>query len=450
MSTKKKIPQIGLMTMLMNYAHINENLVLYFQQLLQANDGLVKVKIPYNLVLTDRADIAEHIFQKNQKNYIKTKLVRETVRQQIGHGLFTSNGAYWLKQRRSMQPGFHKKRLEGIARVMIEEINLYMENVLDRYVDTQEEIDLVGEMTNLAFKIITKSLFGQHFAVDKLDKIGASIDFGHQYVMNQTRKPYLKPWYYINGTKAKNESLKKNRDAIVLAFIKERKRSGKRGDDLLDMLLATRYEDGSGMSDQQLLDEMLVLLVAGHETSAITMAWAWYLLGIHPEVEQNILDSIDKHLGDRHPTFEDVPKLGYALQVIQETMRLYPAVWFIDREPMQDDHINGIFIKKEEDIAVSVHSLHRNAKYWDRPNDFNPDRFAPENKNNRVPYSYLPFGGGPRLCIGQNFAQMEMQFILVMLLRRYKFDLVSKDPIHFKPLLTLCPSGGVKVRVRKR
>lgn len=183
---------------------------------------------------------------------------------------------------------------------------------------------------------------------------------------------------------------------------------------------------------------------------AQTTAWSWYLLGIHPAIEQNVLDSIDKHLGDHDPTFEDIPNLEYALQVIQETMRLYPAVWFIDREPMENDLINNIFIKKEEDIAVSVHSLHRNAKYWDHPNNFNPDRFARENKKNRVPYSYLPFGGGPRLCIGQNFAQMEMQLILVMLLRRYKFDLVSKDPICFKPLLTLCPSDGVKVRVCKR
>lgn len=450
MSNKKEIPEVGLMTMLMNYAHINENLVSYFQELLEENDGLVKVKLPYSLVLTDRVDIIKHVLQKNQKNYIKTKLVRETVRKQIGHGLFTSNGAYWLKQRRAIQPGFHRKRLEGIARIMVEEINLYMDNILDKYVETQEEVDLVDEMIKLAFKVITKSLFGQDFEDDKLDLIGESVEFGHHYVMDKTRKPYLKFWYHLNGTHAKNERLKKTRDEIILGFIEERRRSGEKVDDLLDMLLETRYKDGSSMTDQQLLDETIVLFVAGHETSAITMAWAWYLLGINPAIEQKVLDSVEENLGNRDPTFADAKNLSYALQVLQETMRLYPAVWFIDREPLEDDNINGIIIKKGEDIGASVHSLHRNPKYWDNPNHFDPERFSAENKKNHVPFSYLPFGGGPRLCIGKNFAQMEMQFILAMLLRRYKFTLTSTEEAGFKPMLTLCPSDGVKVTIQKR
>lgn len=450
MSNKKEIPQIGLTTMLMNYAHINENLVLYFQELLEEHDGLVKVKLPYTMLLTDRADVVGHVFQKNQKNYIKTKLVRETVRKQIGNGLFTSNGAYWLKQRRTIQPGFHKKRLEGIARIMVEEINLYMDNVLDKYVESQQEVDLVDEMIKLAFRVITKSLFGQDFEDEKLDTIGESVEFGHHYVMDQTRKPYLKPWYRLNGTHAKNERLKKTRDEIILGFIEERRRSGEKVDDLLDMLLETRYEDGSGMSDQQLLDETIVLFVAGHETSAVTMAWAWYLLGTNPDIEQKVLESVDENLGDRDPTFGDVRGLGYALQVLEETMRLYPAVWFIDREPLEDDDIDGTPIKKGEDIGTSVYSLHRNPKYWEDPNQFDPERFSPENKKNHVPFSYLPFGGGPRLCIGKNFAQMEMQFIMAMLIRRYKFTLSSQDELGFKPLLTLCPSDGVKVRIEHR
>lgn len=450
MSSKKEIPQVGLMSMLANYAHINENLVEYFQELLEEHDGLVKVKLPYTLLLTDRADIIGHVFQKNQKNYIKTKLVRETVRKQIGNGLFTSNGAYWLKQRRTIQPGFHKKRLEGIARIMVEEINLYMDNILDKYVETQEEVDLVDEMIKLAFKVITKSLFGQDFEDEKLDLIGESVEFGHHYVMDQTRKPYLKPWYRINGTHAKNEKLKKTRDEIILGFINERRQSGEEVDDLLDMLLQTKYEDGSGMSDQQLLDETIVLFVAGHETSAITMAWAWYLLCTHPEIEQKVLTSVEETLGDRDPNFADARYLDYALQVLEETMRLYPAVWFIDREPMEDDDINGIPIKGGEDVGVSVHSLHRNPKYWEDPDVFDPERFSAENKKKQVPFSYLPFGGGPRLCIGKNFAQMEMQFILAMLLRRYKFTLVSDKEVGFKPMLTLCPSDGVKVKIEKR
>lgn len=450
MDEKKDIPKIGLTKMLLNYSHINENLVLYFKKLIDENNGLVKVKLPYSLVLTDRAEVIGHVLQKNHKNYIKTALVRKTVRKQIGNGLFTSNGDYWLKQRRTIQPGFHKKRLEGIARIMVEEINHYMDTVLDTYVQTNQEIDLVDEMTKLAFKVITKSLFGQAFEDKKLDTIGETISSGHEYVMNRTRKPYLKPWYYLNGDYAENERLKKVRDDIIIGFIEERKESGEKVDDLLDMLLETEYEDGSRMTNQQLLDETIILLVAGHETSAVSMSWAWYLLGIHPEVEEKLLDSVIENLGDEDPTFEDVRGLGYALQILEESMRMYPAVWFMDREPLEDDEINGVKIKKGEDIGGFIYGLHRNPAYWENPDTFDPNRFSAENKKTHTPFSFLPFGGGPRLCIGKNFAQMEMQFILAMLIRRYKFVLSPGQEIDFKPLLTLCPSNGIKVRVEKR
>lgn len=450
MSNKKEIPQIKLTTMLMNYTHINENLVTYFQQLLAENNGLVKIRLPYNLVLTDRAEVIEHVFRKNQKNYIKTKVVRENVRKQIGHGLFTSNGSYWLKQRRAIQPGFHKKKLEKIADVMVREIDRYMTNVLDVYADKEQEIDLVEEMTTLALKVLTKSLFGQDFAEDSIYAFGDSVDFARHYVLDEIRKPYLKIWYYLNGMHNQNKKQKNIRNKIILELIEERRISGKQMDDLLDMLLSVRYKDGSAMTDQQLLDEVIVLFIAGHDTSAVTMAWAWYLLGLHPDIEQKVLQSVKETLGERNPTFADVRHMNYPLQVIEETMRLYPAVWFLDREPLENDDIDGIPIKKGEDIATSIYSLHRNPKYWPNPNQFDPERFSFENKKNQVPFSYMPFGGGPRLCIGQNFAQMEMQFMLVMLLRRYKFTLSSAKDLGFKPLLTLCPSEGVKVKITRR
>ncbi|MFK7796662.1 MAG: cytochrome P450 [Aureispira sp.] len=450
MSNKKEIPQVKLTTMLMNYEHINKNLVTYFQQLLAEHDGLVKVKLPYSLVLTDRAEIVEHVFRKNQKNYIKTKVVRENVRDQIGHGLFTSNGSYWLKQRRAIQPGFHRKKLEKIADVMVQEIDLYMTNVLDVYADQQQEIDLVEEMITLALKVLTKTLFGQDFAEDKINAFGDSVDFARYYILNETRKPYLKLWYRLNGMHAQNKKQKNIRNEIILGLIEERRKSGKQGDDLLDMLLNIRYEDGSAMTDQQLLDEVIVLFIAGHDTSAITMAWAWYLLARHPDIEQNVLQSVEETLGNRNPTFADVRSMAYPLQVIEETMRLYPAVWFLDREPLENDAIDGIPIKKGEDIAASIYSLHRNPKYWKNPNQFDPERFSRANKKKQVPFSYMPFGGGPRLCIGKNFAQMEMQFMLAMLIRRYKFTLTSTNEIAFKPLLTLCPSEGVNVKITRR
>jgi cytochrome P450 len=450
MDKKKKIPKVGLSKMLLNYSAMNENLVLYFKKIIDENNGLVKVKLPYSLVLTDRAEVIGHFLQKNNKNYRKTALIRNTIRKEIGNGLFTSDGDYWLKQRRAIQPGFHKKRLEGIARIMVEEINHYMDNVMDAYAENNQEIDLLDEMAKLAFKVLTKSLFGQEFEDGKINAIGEMVSSSQQYVMNRTLKPYLKPWYYVNGDYAENERLKKVRDEIIIEFIEDRKRSGEKVDDLLDMLLETEYEDGSKMSNQQILDETIVLLVAGHETSAVTISWTWYLLGMHPEVEDKLVDSVLENIGDKDPTFADIRSLAYPLQVLEESMRLYPAVWFIDREPLEDDEIEGMKIKKGEDIGAFLYGLHRNPAYWENPDEFDPNRFSAENKKKQTPYSYLPYGGGPRLCIGKNFAQMEMQFIVSMLIRRYKFVLSPDQEVSFKPLFTLCPSNGIKVRVEKR
>ena len=322
------------------------------------------MKLPYSLVLTDRAEVIGHFLQKNNKNYRKTALIRNTIRKEIGNGLFTSDGDYWLKQRRAIQPGFHKKRLEGIARIMVEEINHYMDNVLDVYAENNQEIDLLDEMAKLAFKVLTKSLFGQEFEDGKINAIGEMVSSSQKYVMNRTLKPYLKPWYYVNGDYAENERLKKVRDKIIIEFIEDRKRSGEKVDDLLDMLLETEYEDGSGMTNQQLLDESILLLIAGHETSAVTMSWVGSLLDTDPEVEDKLLNSVLDTLGDKDPTFEDTRALGYTLQVLEESMRMYPAVWFADREPLEDDEINGVKIKKGEDVGCFIYGLHRNPDYW--------------------------------------------------------------------------------------
>ncbi|MFT5647613.1 MAG: cytochrome P450 [Aureispira sp.] len=450
MNNKKKVPEVGLAKVLLNYSQINENLVLYFKKLIDENDGLVKVKLPYSLVLTDRADVIGHVLQKNHKNYTKTVMVRKTVQKQLGDGLFTSGGEYWLKQRKAIQPGFHKERLEGITRVIIEEINDYMDNVLDVYVETNEEVDLVEEMTKLTFQVITRSLFGQTIEDEKLNTIGETISNSHEYLMNETRNPHLKLWYYLKGDYAENRRLKKVRDKVVIDFIEERRASNEKVDDLLDMLLEIEYEDGSKMTNKQLLDETIVLLAAGHESPATALSWVWYLLSSHTEIEEKLLDSVLANLGDEDPTFGSVRGLGYALQVIEESMRLYPPSWFIDREPLEDDEVDGVKLKKGEDVGAFIYGLHRNPAYWENPDTFDPNRFSEENKQNHTLNSFLPYGGGPRKCIGRNLAQMEMQFIVAMLIKRYKFVLSPDQKIDFKPLLTLCPSNGIKVKVQKR
>ncbi|WMX12890.1 cytochrome P450 [Aureispira sp. CCB-E] len=442
------VPKMGLLAFLRKLPSMNRNLILFFKEILDQNDGLIK--LPNKLTLTDDAELIQYFLQKNNSNYIKTSLVRTFVRDQIGDGLFTSDGKYWLKQRRAIQAGFHKKKLVGISKIMLDEINQYMDNILDVYAETNQEIDLEKEMTYLASKVVSKSLFGQEFDNEKIDVIDDSIAKANEYIVAVAKQPFLKPWYHLNGAYKHIVKQKNIRDKFILDFIEERKKSGESKDDLLGMLLDTEYEDGSKMTNKQLLDESIILIVAGNKTSAVTMAWLFYLLAKHPGIEEKVLQSVTEILGDEEPSIESIRSLTYPLQVLEETMRMYPVVWLIDREPVEDDEFSGIKIKKGEDIAAFVYGLHHNPKYWKDPECFDPERFTPENKKEQVPFSYLPFGGGPRICIGKNFAIMEMQFILAMFIRRYKFVLSPGQNIGFKPLLTLSPTNGIKVRVQKR
>ena len=449
--SKIKIPSIGLLKNLIYLPNIVRNPAVYFQKQLNNNGGLVKMHLPFGKIyLTDRPELIKHVLQQNHRNYTKTAIVRTILREQIGNGLLTSEGNYWLKQRRAIQPGFHKNKLAAIAKVMVEEINKYMDEVLDNYAITGKEFDLMKEMTHLAFKVVSKCLFGETVDNAKLKRIDKIVSELQQFVIDQVRKPFAKPWFYITGEYKRKKALKEEGDQLILDIIEARQKAGKKQDDLLDMLLETKYEDGTKMSNQQLLDEAIVLYAAGHETSAIALSWAWYLLATHPQIGDHFLQSIQKEIGALDPSFDHLIKMSYSLQIIEETMRLYPPAWIIDREPISDDEFNGIRIEKSHDVVCLVYGVHHNPKYWKDPEKFDPERFSPENKKKHVPFSYIPFGGGPRLCIGNNFALMEMQFVLTMLHRRYQFELLPDQKIEINPLITLRPRYGIKVKVKKR
>lgn len=449
--TKTTVPHISLIKNLVNLGKFVDNPALYFKDVLDRNNGLAIMSLPYGgVLLTDRPEIMQHVLQKNNKNYTKTRVVSELLKKQLGNGLLTSEGEYWLKQRRAIQPGFHRKRLEGISTIMVAEINKYLDEVFDVYAETGKEVDIAKEMTELAFKIVSKSLFGTEVEDDKLEVIEEIVSQSQQFLVDQVRKPMLKPWFHISGAYKRNEAIKAQGDALIMEIIKERLASTEEHSDLLDMLIQTRYEDGSGMTDQQLLEEAVILYVAGHETSANAMAWMWYLLAIHPEIEEKVLQSVDESIGDQDPSFEKLRDLGYCLQVVEETMRLYPPAWVIDRKPLSDDEFEGIPIKKENDVLCFIYGVHRSKRYWEDPETFDPERFTAENKAKQVPFSYMPFGGGPRLCIGNNFALMEMQFVLAMMIKRYRFKVVENQEIDINPMITLRPRHGIKVIVKKR
>ena len=350
MSVKEKNKLRYLQRYLFQINTISSNPIPFFMSIMKKHGTMVDAYFLKRFYLTTNPEVIRHIFQKNNKNYVKTNRTIDPVRDQIGNGLLTSEGAYWLKQRRSIQPGFHRKRLEDISVTMVKEINTYMDEVLDAYAEKNEAFVLDKEMMHIAYRLVSKSLFGSEVADEKLKMMDRVISEGQEYTVDLIRRPYLKFWLRLNGGFKKNQENKRVSQALIMDIINDRKKSSMPQNDLLQMLLETEYEDGSKMTDQQLLDESLVLYVAGHETTALALTWALYLISSHPDVEQQLYKSTLSQFSQRDPGFSDLRSMGYTTQVIDETMRMYPPAWLLDRKAIEDDEVGGYTINKNQDI----------------------------------------------------------------------------------------------------
>ncbi len=403
------------------------------------------------IILSDPKYI-QQVLQKKNKIYHKTEVQTEGLAQYVGKGLLTSEGEYWLKQRRLIQPGFHRPKLAALASDMLNEVRDF-ETSFEPYIDQFESFDMKKYMMHLTFRIVSRSLFGTSVTFDELLQIEQTIEDIQAYFVSKTRQPYLKPLFHLIGREQFYNEMLKLSDKIIFRTINERRQTnGEEYHDLLDMLMKSRYEDtGEGMTDQQLRDESLILFVAGHETTANAMTWLWYLLAQHPKEVQKLREEVDRVLGDRKEiTFADLPNLVYNRQVIDESMRLYPPAWITDRIAVADDVIDGYLIPKDSIVLTFIYGMHRDENLWPKAHHFIPERFSKENKKKHTKYAYIPFGGGPRLCIGNNFALMEMQIILAHLIRQYDFSIVPGQKIITKPLVTLHPDGGMMMRIKRK
>lgn len=398
------------------------------------------------MMVTKDPDIIRHVLQKNHRNYIKTPIIFEKLRRFLGNGLLTSEGPYWLQQRRLIQPGFHRQRLQALVEIINQVIAQTEVKALE-HSGEGKEVDVYPMMMRLAFDIVTRSLFSTAVSDEKLDLLSNSLTSIQAFLVQQIRQPYLNPWFRISGQLAKHVNLGKAADEVLLGLIRDRRNSGESQEDLLQMLLDARYEDtGEGMSDQQLLEETNILITAGHETTANALSWIFYLLAKHPDKQDRLRSELEEVLGTEAPTFMDLPKLSYTTQVIEEGMRLYPPAWVTDRQAAQDDEVKGHHVPKGTMVVLAIYALHHDPKFWDDPEVFRPERFAPAaRKQMNSNYSYLPFGGGPRLCIGNSFAMMEMQLVLAHYLRRYRLQWQEEEAPEMLPLVTLRPKNGVPI-----
>ncbi|MCB2408148.1 cytochrome P450 [Hymenobacter lucidus] len=414
-------------------------------------------------ILTQDPGLMQHILQKNHRNYAKSKFTQGFARY-VGHGLLTNEGPDWLRQRRLIQPGFHRQRVAGLTTLMQEIIAETLAPLTAGAAAQGGAVTVQTHelMTRLTFRIIARSVFSSNFAVAELDRVAGLITEIQAFYTRTIRQPYLNGWFRLRGRFRYHDQLTRELRELLGGYIARRRAANEAPgtpappDDLLQMLLDVRYEDtGLPMTDQQVLDEALILLIAGHETSANALTWLLYLLAQNPAEAAAIRAEMLAVLAARAPeqaaapfAFEELPQLSRALYAVQEAMRLYPPAWMVDRVALADDNYQGLHIPKGTLFSLYIYGLHHAPKYWQQPTEFQPERFAPT-QGSVTSGAYLPFGGGPRLCIGMQFALTEMQLVTLELLRHFAVELVAgQSPVPTQPLITLRPKGDFEIRLR--
>jgi cytochrome P450 len=397
--------------------------------------------------LLTHPDGVRHVLQENHLNYNKDVVDYDLLRLVLGKGLLTNDGASWLHQRRLIQPGFHRQRIAGFGSLMVKSTQIWLERWdTSEAIKRGEPLNMAYEITSLTLYIVGRALFGADVSKET-DRIGQALT-GVNHLIGVA---FYLPWLLFLQTPQRRrlDAWRREMHTVVDELIRERRLSQQQHDDLLDMLLRARDEEtGERMDDRQLHDEVLTLLLAGHETTANALLWTFFLLAQHSHVEEKLRDEYQRVLNGRAPTIEDLSHLPYNRMVIEESMRLYPPAWGLGRRSLKEDEISGYTIPKGAYVSVLPYVTHRHPAFWERPDEFIPERFSSEQVNERPRYAYFPFGGGPRLCIGNQFALYEAQLVLATILQSYRLSLVPGTTVIPEPLITLRPKGGLPMLLR--
>ncbi|UWY29867.1 cytochrome P450 [Flavobacterium sp. TR2] len=440
MSISKKYnypPKLSILRFFIDAEGVRRNPIPYHEKYFERFGDSFSIRIgkSRHIILSRDNEVAQYILQKNQKNYYKSKFQSVYLSKYLGKGLLTVDGEFWLKQRRLIQPAFHKQKMNQL----VENMRLTVISELDVLVK-DKTIALFPVMSEVAFNVVAKSLFQFSIAEEKLDRIKYIIEAVQNFLIKEIRLPHKGWWFSVSGQVKKHLLLAEENNAIIRSIIEERVASKNEVNDLLNMLLETRYEDtGEGMSVEQLIDEIKILFIAGHETTANALTFTLQLLGSHLDIQQKVFEEILKVESESADAVEQLQKMTYINAVLNESMRLYPPAWITDRQNVEDDVLGKFSIKKGTLIGVSFYELHRNPKYWNNPDKFDPDRFLGEQKKHSMQYFY-PFGAGPRMCIGAGFAMYEMCLAISYIIKKYKVVSVG-NTVNFNPLITLKPIG---------
>jgi cytochrome P450 len=399
----------------------------------------------YGIYFLAHPDYVREALVTKPASFAKGELDRRILGKFLGNGLLMSDGDFHKRQRRLAQPAFHHKRIQSYAEVMVE----YTEDMLADW-QSGEIRQIDDDMMRLTMFIVSKTLFDADVS-EAAESAGGAIHTLQNVSNADYRRAFLIPdWIPTRNNRQRQQAIA-DLNMIIEQIIAERRGTDEDKGDLLSMLMLAQDEDGSQMTDQQLRDEVVTLFAAGHETTSNVMTWLWYLLSQHPEVETKLYEELDQVLAGRAPTLADLQSLPYALMVIKETMRLYPPAWILNgRTAVEDIEIGGYLIPKGSRVFISPYAMHRLPQYFPDPEQFDPERWLPEREAALPKYAYIPFGGGPRVCIGNSFALMEAHLLLATIAQQYRLSLAPGQNIVPAALITMSPESGLRMRVEER
>jgi cytochrome P450 len=397
-------------------------------------------------IVTTNPAVIQHVLKTNAENYQKSEIQVKRMGHFLGKGLLTTHGEAWRTQRRLIQKGFDRKQLDALSSIMQDSLTESLRD-FDRQVGT-DPVDIYPCLMKMTFAMVARSLFGAKLKDEDIDLVSHTICTVQEFIVRQTLQPYLNPWFAVSGELRKHEDMRARADNVLLEYIRQRRHQPP-GHDLLQSLMDARYSDGEGMSDELVLSESMQLLVAGHETSSNALSWLLYLLSSRPDCLERMRQEFDAVLGDAPLSHGHVPRFEFATQVIQEALRLYPPFWMIDRMAVADDRAGDLAIPRGSMVIVFVYGAHHAQRYWDDPERFDSERFTKTHEKQQTPFTYLPFGAGPRGCIGGNYAMLQILMILSVLLRRYDFQLSPGQTIEAQPMVILRPKHGIRMAFSK-
>jgi cytochrome P450 len=391
-------------------------------------------------IVTTNPAIIQHVLKTNSENYHKSEIQVKRMGHFLGKGLLTSHGEVWRTQRRLIQKGFDRKQLDVLSSIM-------QDALADSLQDFDKEartgpVDIYPHLMKMTFGMVARSLFGARLKEEDIGLISRTISTVQEFMVRQTIQPYLNPWFAVSGELRRHEEMRERADGVLLEYIRKRRQEAP-AHDLLQILMDARYSDGEGMSDELVLSESMQLLVAGHETSSNALSWLLYLLNSRPDCLERLRQEFDSVLGDAPLSYSDVPKLEFAAQVIQEALRLYPPFWMLDRMALSDDRVGDLAIPRGSTVIVFIYGAHHSPRFWENPESFDPERFSKTNERLHRPFAYLPFGAGPRGCIGGNYAMLQILMILSVILRKYDLRLAPGQTIEARPMVILRPKHGI-------